>query len=65
MGTNISALIRDILVQYGKLPYSEAQKIADDMTAQHIDPADWLVTSTGLTFDRGFDPKRPSRLNDD
>lgn len=65
MGTNITALIRDALMIYANMPASEAQKIADKVTAENIDPMDWIVTSRGLTFDRGFDPARPSAKNND
>ena len=56
MGTNIAALIRALLVQYGNMDYAQAEKIAQTIEADQLVTADWLVLSDGTTFDKGYTP---------
>ena len=54
-GLNIQAHLRDLLMSEASMPITQAQQIAD-MFAQTVQTSNWLELSSGLTFERKFDP---------
>lgn len=55
VGLNIQAYMRDLLMSHANMEIHQAQSLAD-LFAQKIAESDWLETSTGLTFEKSFDP---------
>lgn len=55
VGLNIQAHMRDLLMSHTSMDIQQAQSLAD-MFAQKVTESDWLETSTGLTFEKSFDP---------
>ncbi len=55
VGLNIQAHMRDLLMSHANMDIQQAQTLAD-LFAQKVTESDWLETSTGLTFEKSFDP---------
>ena len=55
VGLNIQAFMRDLLMSHAQMEIKQAQALAD-LFAEKVAESDWVELSTGLTFEKSFDP---------
>lgn len=60
-GIGITAIVRDMLMSHGGMPFKEACAFADILDARIVN-MDFLFTYNGTTFSKTFDPATGLRL---
>lgn len=55
VGLNIQAHMRDLLMSHANMDIAQAQQLAD-LFAETAAASDWLELSSGMTFNKEFDP---------